>query len=365
MNIRWWHRQAAWLDEILDRKPVGAQQPNPVSMTKVELDRWTTLPLKAVHPELRAKQAVADCPRRSRHQVRRASITCCCLGKRAHRRSAAGQPRDPQVRIGPDGGAVLADEEIEGPVSQRNLFTRGAQQRKPEAELILHPPGDAQLAGARIDADRLSTSARHPRGNVGGSASKLEGRDALQVPRKDPYGLLADSKDAPRRLIGRPLAPGQLQLIIVARFPGLDIGLPRESKRPTVTVVYVGNDDGGLDLRSRHKPRFKPQRGLEENEPLTRGGTPESASDQHKRCKKDNGGLHGTVFKPSPRCHIVPSKGPYSRENQWIALFRSAPSLELSNGDVGSFTTTGRSARPIKHRKQGCVIHDDSGASAC
>ena len=59
-------------------------------------------------------------------------------GRRArHQTSGCGRLGDPAVRIGPDGGAVLADGQVEGVIGQTDVLGVAMDQREVEVVLVL------------------------------------------------------------------------------------------------------------------------------------------------------------------------------------------------------------------------------------
>src|SRR5271165_7136818 len=161
----------AELDQILDLEPVGAQEPNPVAVTEMELDRRVVGPLEPVHAEVRTNEAIGgrDAIRvgGTQHQQRAVAEE----EKLAAGMQKSGRLGDPVIGVRPDGGTVLADDEIEGPVPERHLLPARAYERKPEPELGLKLFRDAQLSCRRIDTGGKSTQARQPCRDIGRAAA--------------------------------------------------------------------------------------------------------------------------------------------------------------------------------------------------
>ncbi len=131
---------------------------------------------------------------------------------------------DPSIRISPDRSAVFTDDEIEGRVPQGNLLAGSAHERKPQPELVLALSRDAQLPRGGIDTYGQRAQAREPGGDVPCAAPELHHLRAVEMRRQYPGDALGDAEDAPGWLGRRPLALGQLQLIVVARLPSLGVG---------------------------------------------------------------------------------------------------------------------------------------------
>jgi len=174
-------------------------------VAEVELDGRVVGPLEAVHAELRPQQAISG-----RYAV--------LVGHAHHQQGAVAEEHqlstgpqqarglgDPAVRIGPHGGAVLADDEIEGSVPQRHMLAGGPQEREAQLELVLELPGDPQLSWGRIDADRKSPAARQPGRHICRPAADLDGVGAFEVPWQASGVGLGNLEYAPGGLCGRPL----------------------------------------------------------------------------------------------------------------------------------------------------------------
>src|SRR5207244_361426 len=87
-------------------------------MAEVELDGRVVGPLETVHTELRAKESIGSrqtvLVRRTQHQQRAVAQE----DEFAARTQQARRFRNPAVRVSPDGRAVLADDDVEGPVAR-------------------------------------------------------------------------------------------------------------------------------------------------------------------------------------------------------------------------------------------------------
>ncbi len=126
------------LEQVEHLKAARSQQPDPIAVPEVELDARLAGPLESMHPEIRAQQPIGCRP----FVVR--------LGHRQHPERAVAEedelaPRaqdarrlgDPAVRIGPDGGAVLADGQVEGGIGQAGVLGVAVNQREVEVVLVL------------------------------------------------------------------------------------------------------------------------------------------------------------------------------------------------------------------------------------
>ena len=193
-------------------------------MAQVELDRRVVGPLEPVHAELGPKEPLAG-----GHAV--------LVGHAQHEQGAVAEEHqlaawakeasrlgNPQVWVGPDGGAVLADGQVERSVAERDLLGRRPYQRERDAELPLQLPGDRQLPGGRVEADGPCTAARQPGRHVRSPAPKLDGVEPVELVRKKPCHRLGNAEDPPARLLRRPLPAAQQQLVLPSLFPRLDVG---------------------------------------------------------------------------------------------------------------------------------------------
>ncbi len=156
--------------------------------------RWNSTPTSSGH----SNRYMPNCGRCRR------SSTCPVSGRAENdeRRvaqedqPAAGtqQPRrlrHPEVRIGPDRGAVLRDGEVERRVRQRHPLAGCLDQREHDPRLLLHPPGRLELRGRRVDADRARAELGEPRREVRGPAAELddvEPRNVAERARPPPPG---------------------------------------------------------------------------------------------------------------------------------------------------------------------------------
>src|SRR5206468_74082 len=78
---------------------------------------------------------------------------------------------------------------------------------------------DTQLTRSRIDADGQRSSARQPRGDVGGATPELRGPHAFELDGENPRGIFGNVEDAPARFVGGPSSPGGFQLFVVTGVP--------------------------------------------------------------------------------------------------------------------------------------------------
>ena len=69
-----------------------------------------------------------------------------------------------------------------------------------------------------------------------------------------------------------------------------------------------------------------------------------------ERCDSDNGGVDGTVFKPSPCCHIVPSESAID-QGELIHYRRSIAQLKHRRGSDSRWVTD-HGLREIAHRSR-------------
>src|SRR5436309_14058855 len=152
------------LDEIQHLEAVRAQQPDPVAVTKVELDApLGAFPLEAMHAEVGAQQPLLgrqflvrgaedhERPVRQADQVTPGTEQARGLG-------------NPPVGVGPERGAVLGDGEVEAFVGKRDRLSARFDQRELEATLVLHAARGLELCRCDVDADRARTAPREPRG---------------------------------------------------------------------------------------------------------------------------------------------------------------------------------------------------------
>ena len=94
---------------------------------------------------------------------------------------------------------------------------------KPLSNFALEVTCVRQLAGCRIEPDRLCAETGEPGRHVGGPAAELEGVTAAEVFRKDPGLGLGHREDAPAG-VAAPPPPRHRELLRLPGLPGTDVG---------------------------------------------------------------------------------------------------------------------------------------------
>src|SRR5919202_6763216 len=191
-RARWWPQ----FDEILHLEVMPTQEPNPVPVAEVELDRLVVRPFEAMHAEV-----VAHEPLLCRNTLR--------LGHAQHENRAvdekdelatgpedAGSLGNPAVRVTPDAGSIFADGEVETGVGQRDLLGIAVDEREGQVELLLQRAGRLELFGRVVDADDAGTAPGEPGGDVSGATAKLDGVTARDVGEELDRGL-GNAPDSP------------------------------------------------------------------------------------------------------------------------------------------------------------------------
>ena len=143
-------------------KPFARQQLNPVAVAQVELGALRLGPVDPVQTELRSEELR---PRRL-FVILRAQHEQQAVAEEDQLRARAQDPghlRDPLVRIGPDGRAVLADRQIEGVVRKREELGGRTDQREVCSELALELDCDLELARGGVERHRCPTPPGEPR----------------------------------------------------------------------------------------------------------------------------------------------------------------------------------------------------------
>ena len=120
-----------------------------------------------MHPEVRAQQPIG-CRTfvlglRHRQHPKRAVAE---EDELATRPQDAGRLGDPAVRIGPDGGAVLADSQIEKGIGQAGVLGVAVDQREVEVVLVFETARRLQLLGGVVDSGDAGTAPGEPGAEV-------------------------------------------------------------------------------------------------------------------------------------------------------------------------------------------------------
>ena len=118
------------LNQVEDLEAVLPQQPDPVAVAQVKLNGWVIGPLETVHFKVGAAEL---CRRRFVVFVGNTEHQQCAVPEEEEFTSGPEEARRlgyPGIGISPDGGAVLADHEIERIVPQGDVFARSPHQRK-------------------------------------------------------------------------------------------------------------------------------------------------------------------------------------------------------------------------------------------
>ena len=200
-------------------KPAVAEHADHLAVGEVELDRGAVLvvPLDAVEPELRAREALGrhlGVGRGAEHDQRR-------VGQEDEPAARAQQPRrlrDPALRLAPQARAVLREREVEARVGQRDRFGVRLDQRELDAVLRLHRARRGELALRLVDADRPRAAAGEPGREVGGAAAELDRVEPVDVGERADLGL-GDAPDAPARVRARPVVLGGLDPLVGHAVP--------------------------------------------------------------------------------------------------------------------------------------------------
>src|SRR4029077_13538738 len=173
-------RRSLDLDQVEDLEAVRTQEPDPLAVWEVVLDALVR-PLEAVHPELRTLQRL----HRGDVLVGRAENDERGVAEEDELAARTQQPsrlRDPAVRVGPDRGAVLGDDEVEGLVRQRHVLSERLHEFEPEPETLLTTPRGLELCGSRVDADDpRGARLLQPGSEVRGAAAELDDLFAGQI----------------------------------------------------------------------------------------------------------------------------------------------------------------------------------------
>ena len=128
--------------------------------------------------------------------------------------------RDPAQGIGPEGGAVLGDREIETVVCEWQSFADALDQRDgqpmPGAQAIRR----GKLVRRRVNADDLPASPCHPGADVGGSAADFEATLVGEVVRQQLEFALREFPDSPIRILCRPSVASAFSVARRELLPG-------------------------------------------------------------------------------------------------------------------------------------------------
>src|SRR5919198_1217584 len=213
-RARWWPQ----LDEILHLEGMPTQEPNPVPVAEVELDRLVVRPFEAMHPKVVAHEPLLC---RNTLRVRHAQHENRAVDEEdelATGSEEAGSLGNPAVRVTPDAGPVFADGEVETGVGQRDLLGIAVDEREGKAELLLQRTGRLELFGRVVDAGDVGTAPGEPGGDVGGATAKFDGVTARDVGGGVDLGL-GDAPDSPRGFF-LPVAPPRSGIVPGPDIPG-------------------------------------------------------------------------------------------------------------------------------------------------
>ena len=159
------------LDQILDLETVRAEEPDPLAVADVEVDRR---PRPATRSgACRSSRARAASPfggSSVRHRER-------AVDEEDQLAARPQEPRrfgDPQVGVAPDRGAVLGERDVEARVRKRHVLGRRLDQRELRPVLGHEPPRVRELRVRDVDADRARAHPREPGRPVGGAAAELD-----------------------------------------------------------------------------------------------------------------------------------------------------------------------------------------------
>ena len=108
----------------------------------------------------------------------------------------SGRFGDPQIRVGPDGGAVFGDGDVEALVPEGKALGDAVDQGKAQVELALESPCVGQLAGRIVDADHSPSPPGHPGRDISAATTQLDDVSAANVG-KDVHLGVGNSEDAP------------------------------------------------------------------------------------------------------------------------------------------------------------------------
>src|SRR5262249_41793141 len=138
-------------------------------------------PLEAVHPELGTLERL----HRSDVLVGGAKDDERRVAEEDELTALTEQPRrlgDPAIRVGPDRGAVLRDDEVERCVCQRHVLSERLHELEPEPKALLTATSRRELSGSRVDADDpRSSRLLQPGAEVRGAATELDDLLAGQI----------------------------------------------------------------------------------------------------------------------------------------------------------------------------------------
>src|SRR5690554_771273 len=196
------------LTVVLDLEADLPEQAEPVGDRHVELDaariNLDLGPVMRVHPEVRPDQPVSQCA-----AIKwRADVGHGVVSQEDEPAAAPEQAvclGNPQVRIAPDGRAVLADREVEAAVVERSLLGVAVMQLKIDFVLGRQARGCEQLLLGVVDAGDGGTAPCHPGGDVAGSAAQFDRAHALHVGRQHLQLGLRHAPYAPDGLREPPL----------------------------------------------------------------------------------------------------------------------------------------------------------------
>src|ERR671935_1084995 len=210
----WWPQ----LDEVLHLEVMPTQEPDPVAVAKVELDRLVVRPFEAMHPKVVAHEPLLC---RNTLRVRHAQHENRGVDEEdelATGSEEAGSLGDPAVRVTPDAGPIFAEGEVETGVGQRDLLGIAVDEREGQAELLLQRTGRLELFGRVVDADDAGTAPGEPGGDVGGATAKFDGVAARDVGEELDLGL-GDAPNPPRGFF-LPVAPPRSGIVLGPDIPG-------------------------------------------------------------------------------------------------------------------------------------------------
>ena len=148
------------LDQVEHFEAARSQQPDPIAVPEVELDAARRRPSRTD-----ASRSMAAMSRSAAGPSSFVSGTVSAQNVPLPRKTSSppgrrmrAASRDPAGRIGPDGGAVLADGQIEGGIGQAAVLGVAVDQREVQVVLVLEASRRLQLLGGVVDPGDAGTA---------------------------------------------------------------------------------------------------------------------------------------------------------------------------------------------------------------
>jgi hypothetical protein len=119
---------------------------------------------------------------------------------------------------------VVAEDDVEARIRQRDIFGAGVQQREVNAGLGHQPAGVLQLTGGVVQADGAGPAADKPDRPLGRAAAELEDVLAGDVAERVEL-VLGNVPDAPAAQVGIQLAAVGCLVLVAVAIPGGTVAL--------------------------------------------------------------------------------------------------------------------------------------------